>query len=245
MSFARLPGRIIRWSAAGLALAGGAYAAYAGVAWSRYGHGPAPAAPRDRDELLDRFMPRYDVAQRHQIRVAASPAETVGAAWRTDLLESPVVRGIIRAREVILGAGPAARRAPQGFLAEMQALGWGILTEVPGREVVVGAVTQPWKAAVVFRALPPEEFAAFAEPGYVKIAWTLRVDPIGATHSVFRTETRVAATDSSARATFRLYWSAFSPGMALIRLVLLRQVKRDAERSERNADAAPLRRQAE
>jgi len=94
---------------------------------------------------------------------------------------------------------------------------------------VVGAVTQPWKAEVVFRALPPEEFAAFAEPGYVKIAWTLRADPISATHSVFRTETRVAATDAPARAKFRLYWSVFSPGMALIRLALLRPLKRDAE----------------
>lgn len=194
--------------------------------------------------MLDRFMPRYEVAQRHQIRVAASPAETLAAARNVDLLGSPVVRAIIRAREVILGARRTDRPAPQGLLAEMQALGWGILAEIPGREVVVGAVTQPWKAEVVFRALPPAGFAAFAEPGYVKIAWTLRADRISATHSVFRTETRVAATDPSARAKFRLYWSAFSPGMALIRLALLRPLKRDAEHVN-DTPAAPLRRQAE
>jgi hypothetical protein len=223
----------------------GGYATVAAVAWSRYGHGSAQAVPRDQDELLDRFMPRYEVAQRHQIRVAASPAETLAAAQNIDLLGSPVVRAIIRAREVILGAGRTDRPAPQGLLAEMQALGWGILAEIPGREVVVGAVTQPWKAEVVFRALPPAEFAAFAEPGYVKIAWTLRADPISATHSVFRTETRASATDASARAKFRVYWAAFSPGMTVIRLVLLRPLKRDAEHRQRHAGRAPLRRQAE
>jgi hypothetical protein len=243
MSLAGFPGRIIRWSAAGLALAVGGYATYAGVAWSRFGHGSTPAAPADQDELLDRFMPRYEVAQRHQIRVAASPAETLAAAQNIDLLGSPVVRVIIRAREVILGASSTDRSAPQGFLSEMQALGWGLLAEIPGREVVVGAVTQPWKADVEFRALPPEEFAAFAEPGYVKIAWTLRADPISATHSVFRTETRVATTDALARAKFRVYWAAFSPGMAVIRLALLGPLKRDAERLARRPRVGPAIRQ--
>ena len=93
------------------------------------------------------------------------------------------------------------------------ALGWGVLAEIPGREIVVGAVTRPWMAQVVFRALPPDEFARFHEPGYVKIVWTLRADPIGADESVFRTETRAAATDPSARIKFRRYWSFFSPGI--------------------------------
>jgi hypothetical protein len=186
-------------------------------------------APNNRDELLDRFLPRYDVAQRHQIRVAASPATTLAAARDMDMLQSPVVRAIIEARELILGARPDDRPRPRGLLAEMRSLGWGVLAEIPGREIVAGAVTQPWKADVVFRALAPEEFAAFEEPGYVKIVWTLRADPISATHSIFRTETRAAATDASARAKFRWYWSAFSPGMALIRLAMLGPLKRDAE----------------
>jgi hypothetical protein len=215
--------------AAGLALAIAGYATYVGVAWSRYGHESAPAAPGDQDELLDRFLPRYDVAQRHQIRVAASPAATLAAARRVDMLQSPVVRAIIKAREVILGARPNDRPRPRGLLAEMQSLGWGVLAEIPGREIVAGAVTQPWKADVVFRALAPDEFAAFEEPGYVKIVWTLRADPINATHSIFRTETRVRATDATARKKFRWYWSVFSPGMALIRLALLGPLKRDAE----------------
>jgi hypothetical protein len=55
----------------------------------------------------------------------------------------------------------------------------------------------------VFRALPPDDFAAFSDPDYVKIAWTLRADPAGAKNSVFRSETRVVATDPGARRKFR------------------------------------------
>jgi hypothetical protein len=120
----------------------------------------------------------------------------------------------------------------------MRAIGWGVLAEVPGREIVMGAVTQPWMADVVFRPLPPGAFAAFDEPGYVKIAWTLRTDPIGDAESMFRTETRVATTDPAARAKFRRYWSFTSPGIILIRRLSLGPLKADAERRARAASGS-------
>ena len=78
---------------------------------------------------------------------------------------------------------------------------------------------------------------SFNEPGYVKIAWTLRVDPIDAGSSIFRTETRAIATDRAARAKFRRYWSFLSPGIVLIRRLSLPLVKKEAER--RAGDARP------
>jgi hypothetical protein len=220
----------IRWIAAGVGLAAGAYAASVGIAWYRYGDPPRAGNPSDQDDPLDRFMPVYEVSGRHHIRVSAPAAMTLAAAREMDLLQSPVVRAIIRGRELALGATPDHKPRPRGLLAEVQALGWGVLAEIPDREIVVGAVTQPWKANVVFRRLSPDKFAAFHEPGYVKIVWTLRADPVGATESVFRTETRVVSTDSIARAKFRWYWSFFSPGMMLIRWVSLAPLKRAAER---------------
>jgi hypothetical protein len=221
-----------KWAAVGFGLAAAAYATYVGIAWYRYGHAPAADAESD-DPLLDRFMPAFEIVERHRIHVAAPAAVTLDAARRLDLQGSRAVRTIIRAREVILGATPDDRRRPRGLLAEMQALGWGVLAEVPGREVVVGAVTRPWEADVIFRSLPPERFAAFNEPGYVKIAWTIRADPIGDADSVFRTETRAIATDRVARDKFRRYWSFLSPGIIVIRWALLGPVKQDAERRAR------------
>jgi hypothetical protein len=180
-------------------------------------------------------MPVYEVAERHHIRVEAPAAVALAAARGMDLQAAPVVRTIIRAREVILGATPDDRPRPRGLLNEVLSLGWGVLAEIPEREVVVGAVTRPWEANVTFRALPPEQFAAFAEPGYVKIAWTIRADPISPTESVFRTETRAVATDPSARARFRRYWAFLSPGIITIRWAVLGPVKREAERRHRAA----------
>jgi len=81
----------------------------------------------------------------------------------------------------------------------------------------------------------PDEFEAFREPGYVKIAWTLRADPIDATKSVFRTETRVATTDPTSRSNFRRYWALVSPGIKLIRWISLGPLKAQAERRAHQA----------
>jgi hypothetical protein len=205
-----------------------AYGAYAGLAWLRYGK-PAGPTSGEADPLLDRFMPAYDVVERHSIEVGAPAATTLAVARDQDLGASPVVRGIFKLRELAMGSSPRERRSPAGLLDEVLSLGWGILAEVDNREIVVGAVTKPWEADVVFNALPPEEFAAFLEPGFVKIAWTLRADPLGPYSSVYRTETRAVATDEEARTKFRCYWSLVSPGVWLIRRLSLRPLKAEAE----------------
>jgi hypothetical protein len=218
--------------AGGCGLVTGAYAAYAAAAWRRYGHAAAPG-PDERDELLDRFMPRYEIVERHRIHVDAPAPITLAAAKEQDLLGSPLVRSIFKARELVLGATPDTRAQPRGLLAVVQSLGWGVLAEAPDREIVMGAVTKPWEANVTFRALPPDAFAAYKEPDYVKIAWTLRVDAVGANASIFRTETRAAATDPLARAKFRWYWAFASPGIAMIRWLSLGPLRREAERRTR------------
>jgi hypothetical protein len=219
-------------AAAGVAVTAAAFGTYVAIARWRYGR-PAAPGPDERDPLLDRFMPVYDIVERHGIRVAAPAAVTLEAARRVDLQSSWIANGIFRAREIALGAAPDVRRRPRGLLEETRALGWGVLAEVPEHEVVVGAVTKPWEANVTFRALPPGEFAAFADPGFVKIAWTIRADPAGDTSSIFRTETRAVATDATARRLFRRYWSLLSPGIIIIRWMLLRPVKRLAEQNAR------------
>ena len=218
-----------RWVAAGVGLAAGAYAAYVGVTWLRYGHVPLPSS-EEHDALLDRFMPVCEVMERHRVRVAAPAAVTLAAAREIDLFELPVVRAVFKARELILRAAPGNRPRPRGLLAQMQSLGWVILAESPGQEIVAGAVTKPWEANVTFRSIPPTEFAAFNEPDYVKIAWTLRGDALSPTTSVFRTETRAIATDPSSRAKFRRYWAFLSPGIFLIRQIMLGPIKEEAER---------------
>ncbi|HWN20191.1 MAG TPA: hypothetical protein VNO19_14865 [Gemmatimonadales bacterium] len=200
---------------------------YAGITWYRYGK-VARGGPRD--PLVDRFMPKYEVREVHQTRVAAPADVTFLAAHDLDLRRSTIVRAIFTGRELLMGGEHVKREHGPGFLAEILALGWRVLAEEPGRELVIGAVTQPWKTDVQFLGLAPDEFVAFREPGYAKIVWTLAVRPVGENVSIFSTETRVATTDPESRSRFRRYWSVFSPGILLIRYETLRLVRREAER---------------
>jgi hypothetical protein len=185
--------------------------------------------------LLDKFIPVYEVVERHHVHVAAPSAVALSAACDMDLSQSAVIRGIFKGRELILGSHPDSVRRPQTLLAWARELGWALLAEIPDREVVLGAVTCPWLPNPVFQSIPAQEFASFHEPGHAKIVWTLRADPISATESVARTETRVVTTDQAARKAFRRYWSLVSPGVESIRWVSLRLVKREAERRARAA----------
>ena len=226
-----------RWTATAAGIAAAGYGVYAAKTWLRYGHAPPPK-PDEADPLLDRFLPAYDVVERHRIRVAAPARVTLAAASDLELFDLPVARALFKGRELLLRAAPSTSLERRSLLAEALALGWTVLAELPGREIVVGAVTRPWEANVTFRPVPAEEYLAFREPDYVKIVWTLRADPTSATSSIFRTETRALATDDAARAKFRRYWAFLSPGILLIRRTMLRPVRAEAERRARSVPAA-------
>jgi hypothetical protein len=198
---------------------------YVARTWRRYG-----VVEDGGDSPLDRFMPTYEVGERHEIRVSAPAELAYEAARGVDLQRSPMVRAIFRGRELLMRAKPAEARHPQSLVDEVLALGWGVLDEEPGRMIVIGAVTKPWEADVRFERVAPERFSTFGERGYAKIAWTILVEPVGPDECLVRTETRVATTDPVSRARFRRYWTAFSPGIVLIRRRILALVKRDAER---------------
>jgi hypothetical protein len=200
---------------------------YAGVTWYRYGK---VARSGRRDPLVDGFMPKYEVREVHQTRVDAPAEVTFGVAYDLDLRRSTIVRAIFTGRELLMGGERSKGEHAGGFLTEVLALGWCILAEEPGRELVIGTVTQPWKVNVEFLGLLPDAFAAFKEPGYAKIIWTFAVKPQGEKASLFSTETRVVTTDPESRSRFRRYWSVFSPGILLIRYETLRLVRREAER---------------
>jgi hypothetical protein len=225
--------RYLQAAGAGVALGGMAALGYAGLVLyhrSRYGRGIARKHQHDDSCLLDRFIPTPEVREHHHIRIAAPPDVVLTTARNMELLNQPVVRAMIKAREVMMGAEKDPRRHPAALLPQMQSIGWVVLAERAGREIVLGAVTRPWQSDVAFRSIPSAEFASFHEPGYVKIAWTLRADPIGVNETMFHTETRVATTDAAARRLFRRYWSFVAPGVEVIRLAMLRPLKKAAEK---------------
>ncbi len=132
---------------------------------------------RGEPGLLDQFIPHPDIRKRHQIRIRAPAAFVLHWARELDIQSIPFVRALFLLRARLLGAKVSPSR-PAGLVAEMVSLGWGCLAEQPERFFVAGAVCQPWQANVTFRSIAPEQFAGFAEPDLVKIAWTLEAEPL-------------------------------------------------------------------
>jgi hypothetical protein len=211
------------------------WATWALVSWVRYGHDSGTRTGVGAEH----FLPDFEVAELFRTRVHAPARLTLSVAQSTSLNSTTLIRGIFRARELLM-RGRIEKPFPAGGLVDqMLALGWSTLDSVPHREIVLGTVTQPWRGDVVFRALSPDSFIAFHEPGFVKIVVVIAATPVDDSTSVLRIETLVATTDSSARKRFRRYWSVFSPGILLIRPLALRAVKRDAEERYRNARRDP------
>lgn len=188
--------------------------------------------------LIEQYLPTFDVRDYHELAVQGEPERAYAALRSVDFNRSSLVRALFAVRTLpsrLLSRG--VKPAPQlaSFLETAVALGWVIFEELPGRELVAGAITQPWASVVRFVGLPAPEFVAFAEPGFAKIVWTLGVQPRAAGSCVLSTETRVLTTDAASRRKFRRYWFVFSPGIRLIRHAALNLAKRDLEQARQAA----------
>jgi hypothetical protein len=183
---------------------------------------------RSETRAIERFIPAWDIRTCHETIVQA-PADTVfGVAEHFDLQSIPLVRMIFWLRGKLMTASRSSPRRPAGLVEETKSLGWGELSRRP-RELVMGAVTQPWLADVTFTPVPPDEFLGFGEPDRVKIVWTIEAVPVEPSLTLLRTETRVRATDMVAREKFLRYWRFAQYGIQLIRWLHLPAVRRAAE----------------
>jgi hypothetical protein len=172
--------------------------------------------------LLDRFMPEYDVHERHSIAVDAPAADVMRAARSLRSRNLPLTTALMAVRsvpELVLH-----RRLPLSLggpvVDSMLSSGFVLLADEPD-ELVLGAVGRFWSTDGGFVRVARGEFEEFDEPGYVKAAMNLHAE--GAALS---TETRIRATDEGARRSFGRYWRVISPGSAVIRLEWLHAARR-------------------
>jgi hypothetical protein len=187
--------------------------------------------------LLDNHLPDYDVTERHALIVDADVDRTWQAVRTGDLLRSPVIAGLgelrnLPARLRGLSDGRAGGPGSPLTLDDMIRGGFLLLDEQPGQEIVFGSVARPWKGVPRGGPRPDVDagrFAGFDAPGYAKIAFNIRVTPYGRGRSLVRTETRVATTDDDSRRLFARYWLVIGPFSALIRRLMLRNVRSAAE----------------
>lgn len=131
----------------------------------------------------------------------------------------------------LLGRGPRRSDLDRPILGVALARGFVRLAEDEPRELVLGAAGRFWTLAPgqCVALDGPESFRAFAEPDHVKTTMDFQIHELRPGVCRVTTETRIAATDASARRKFGLYWRVIYPGSALIRRMWLRAIKRRAE----------------
>ena len=181
--------------------------------------------------LIDEFLPDYDVVEHHAIDVDAPVDAAYRAVKELDLARSPVVLALLFARglpHLFTGAVKPKRRLR---LDDMVESGFVVLGEEPDRELVLGIVGKFWQLSSGVHRIEANEFTGFNTPGFAKGAWNFVVSARPAGGSRVETETRVAGTDDDARRQFSRYWWLIGRFSALIRRIMLREIKRDAERN--------------
>ena len=192
-------------------------------------HGRTGAPPRT---LLDRSLPDPDVRDAHAIRVDAAPSDVFLACKAVTPADVPLMRYLLALRQVpaVLVRRPRPIFDPtRPLLDVLERGGFSMLAEDPEREIVIGLIDRPWRltGGRPVRFKTAAEFERFGRPGYVRIATNLRVEPGMPTRLI--TETRVKATDETARVRFRRYWAVIRIGSAAIRRAWLSAISRRAE----------------
>ena len=216
---------VVRWMLLALVAFVLGWLIWAVVSWAGYGRGSRPAHISDPAR---QFLPDYEVEELFRANVRAPAPLTFAAAEDMRLDALPVIRGSSARASASWAAELRSPFQPEASSSKCDR--WdGKCSSSPQREIVLGAVTQPWNRDVVFRALSPGEFAAFHSPGFVKIVVMIAASPIDSGTSRLEIGTYVATTDPVARARFRRYWAVFSPGILLIRAIALSAVKSEAE----------------
>ncbi len=177
--------------------------------------------------LLDRYIPEFDVYERHTVTVKAPPEAVIRAARGLRPRDVPLTVALMALRSV----PPLVRRRKtllsftEPVIDQFLQAGFVLLADEPD-ELVIGGVGRFWSADGGLKRVARGEFADFREPGYAKAAMNFRAE-----NGTLSTETRIQATDDEALRSFGRYWRAIKLGSGAIRAEWLRAIRRRAEQT--------------
>jgi hypothetical protein len=172
---------------------------------------------------IDDVLPAWDWRSAHATRVGAPCERAAAAAREFTGRDLPVTGALMRVRT--LGRRTFDDRPTVETFAR---IGLVLLADEPDG-IVVGGVLSPWRVRGGHRAIASaDELRAFAEPGWVRVVAAFTVASEGADCRV-GTETRIAATDDTARRRFGRYWRLIGPFSSITRREMLAAIRRRAE----------------
>lgn len=169
---------------------------------------------------IQKYLPKPRHTEIHRIYVKASPEQAWEMARHFDAAEIPWVKLLFDIR-TLPEKFSGKEQAPEAAGVSVDQVvsdgtGFMLLTEVPGREVVVGSVGQFWHLNIPFANVSPDTFRDFEAPGWGKLAWAISVEPYrdGSTVSL---ELRTTATDERSWDKLSKYYRIIGIGSRMIR----------------------------
>lgn len=175
--------------------------------------------------MLDELLPTPRLLELDRVDVAAPPEHVWQLLRHGDLNRSPLIQALFWLRGLpgrVHGKHEPTSIRIDDLKSTADKPGFQVLAEDPPHEFAVGAIGKVWQADIPFEHVADAAaFAAFERPGFVKVAWAVRVLPYGEQYARVEVEVRVDATDDDSWRKFELYFKLIGPGSHFIRRVLL------------------------
>jgi hypothetical protein len=193
---------------------------------------------------LDELLPEPRLLEIDHVDVGIASDLAWQIVRHADLGRSALVRALFAIRtlpDTLAGRAAPAHAMHIEDITSRERPGFRILAEERGREIVVGAIGRVWEPNIPYVEIDSgAAFAHFREPGYVKIAWALRVVPRGEGCARIELELRVAPTDGPSWDRFKPYFRLIGPVSHFIRRHTLAMFARELATPELEADTRAL-----
>lgn len=202
--------------------------------------------------LIDAILPEFDATIIEHLVIDARPDVVFEAAREMDFLQvhSPMLDALTLVRDLPatirrrredrptpttppsirladLFDGSADPETVDGWFAPGD--GWLALGEVPGKELVFGAIGKVWQPDIDWKPVSKEAFTDFAEPDYAKLAVAFSIRAYGSRRTLMSYEARTVGTDAAARRKFLRYWWLVRRFVHFVMRAALTTVKEQAE----------------
>ncbi len=193
---------------------------------------------------LDRLIPAPRLLETDDVHLVADPERVWATVRHGDLAESALTRALFMLRTLpdrFAGKPIMHTLRLDDMRSTPEHPGFQVLVDDAPEEVAVGAIGQIWKPAIPFvHVADAAAFAAFSEPGYVKVAWALIVTRRTLNDTRLELELRVDATDEVAWRKFRRYFRLIGLPSRFIRRSLLAHMARTIDHPRHHEDDVPM-----
>jgi hypothetical protein len=181
---------------------------------------------------LDCLIPTPRLLEVDEQDIGAPVSEVWQAVRHGDLGRSGLIRALFALRTLPdrLLARPAQSAALNldAMCSTPEEPGFQVLWDEPPHAVAVAAIGKVWVPNIPFvHVADADAYAAFDQPDYVKVAWSLLLRETHPERTLLTIEVRVDATDEAAWQKFVAYFRLIGPFSRFIRRSALRSLARE------------------